>query len=66
MLSLSIGASIALPLISFINFVGGSFGSIFIPEELEVTWVGEMPVDDMLVMTGDDDLLNFVSLLVVD
>lgn len=48
------GARIALPLMSFISFVGGSLESIFIAE------VGVMHAG-MLVKIGDDDF--FVSCL---
>lgn len=49
---------------SFISFVGGSLGSILRFDVVDETWEGVMQAgtDDMLVMTGDDDLL-FDSLL---
>lgn len=47
---MSIGAKIALPLMSFIIFVGGSFGSIF---RLVVVEVCVIHVD-MLLKTGED------------
>lgn len=50
---------------SLINFVGGSLGSILTFDVVDVTWAGVMQagIDDMLVMTGDDDLLTFISFL---
>lgn len=56
------GASMALPLMSFMSFVGGSLGSAFkLDEVVEVTCVGVMHAEDM--MTGDEDLFSFDSLL---
>lgn len=65
LLSLSIGAKIALPLINLISFVGGSFCSrCFAFDTDVVNCVGVMHADGTeFVMTGDDDLFNFVSLL---
>lgn len=56
------GASMALPLMSFMSFVGGSLGSAFkFDEVVEVTCVGVMHAEDM--MTGDEDLFSFDSFL---
>lgn len=47
---------------SFMSFVGGSLGSTFkLDEVVEVTCVGVMHAEDM--MTGDEDLFSFDSLL---
>lgn len=61
MLSLSIGANIALPFISLISFVGGSLESLL--SELAVTLVGVKHVGTDDVTIGDIDLLDFDSLL---
>lgn len=65
LLSLSIGARIALLLMSLINLVGGSLGSIFMFDWVDVICADVMQAGtaDMLVMAGDEDLLTLVSFL---
>lgn len=50
---------------SLINFVGGSLGSILMLCVVVDTWVGVMQAGTDDMMTGDDDLFDFVSLLLV-
>lgn len=61
-------AKIALPLISLINFVGGSLCSIFVELNVLVVVIGVVAgvmhagTDGRLVMIGDNDFPDFISL----